>query len=90
MEKERQAGDPVRRGKKESAARLQGEVLESLPNAVFRVRLENGQVVTGHIGGEMRMHTIRVVPGDRVTMELEPYDLSRARIVARALKEAKQ
>ena len=54
---------------------MQGEVLENLPNATFRVKLENGHVVLGHISGKMRMHYIRILPGDKVTVELTPYDL---------------
>ena len=69
---------------KEDVTRMQGEILENLPNATFRVKLENGHVVTGHVAGTMRMHTIRMLPGDKVTVELAPYDLSRARIVFRA------
>jgi len=69
---------------KEDVIQMQGEILDHLPNATYRVRLENGHVVTGHVAGEMRMHTIRILPGDRVTVELTPYDLSRARIVFRA------
>ena len=69
---------------KEDTIQMQGEVVEMLPNATFRVKLENGHVVTGHIAGTMRMHTIRMLPGDKVTVELAPYDLSRARIVFRA------
>ncbi|NNU44970.1 translation initiation factor IF-1 [Ramlibacter sp. B156] len=61
-----------------------GEVVENLPNATFRVKLENGHMVLGHISGKMRMHYIRILPGDRVTVELTPYDLSRARIVFRS------
>jgi len=60
------------------------EVLENLPNATFRVKLENGHIVLGHISGKMRMHYIRILPGDKVTVELTPYDLSRARIVFRS------
>lgn len=63
---------------------MQGEVLETLPNATFRVKLENGFVVLGHISGKMRMHYIRILPGDKVTVELTPYDLTKARIVFRA------
>jgi translation initiation factor IF-1 len=63
---------------------MQGEVLENLPNATFRIKLENGHVVVGHISGKMRMHYIRILPGDKVTVELTPHDLSRARIVFRA------
>ena len=65
-------------------AKCQGEILENLPNATFRVKLENGHVVLGHISGKMRMHYIRILPGDKVTVELTPYDLTRARIVFRA------
>ena len=69
---------------KEDVIQMQGEVIENLPNATFRVKLENGHVVLGHISGKMRMHYIRILPGDKVTVELTPYDLSRARIVFRA------
>ena len=69
---------------KEEVIQMQGEVLETLPNATFRVKLENGYVVLGYISGKMRMHYIRILPGDKVTVELTPYDLSRARIVYRA------
>ncbi|HOA95114.1 MAG TPA: translation initiation factor IF-1 [Quisquiliibacterium sp.] len=68
---------------KEDVIQMQGEVVENLPNATFRVRLENGHMVLGHISGKMRMHYIRILPGDKVTVELTPYDLSRARIVFR-------
>jgi translation initiation factor IF-1 len=66
---------------KEDLIEMQGEVLENLPNATFRVKLENGHVVLGFISGKMRMHYIRILPGDKVTVQLTPYDLSRARIV---------
>jgi translation initiation factor IF-1 len=69
---------------KEETIEMQGEVIETLPNATFRVRLENGHVVLGYISGKMRMHYIRILPGDKVTVELTPYDLSRARIIYRA------
>ena len=69
---------------KKDAIRMQGEILENLPNGTFKVKLENGHVVVGHIAGKMRMHYIRMLPGDKVTVELAPYDLSRARIVFRA------
>ncbi len=62
---------------------LEGTVLETLPNALFRVELENGHVVLGHISGKMRMHYIRIIPGDRVTLEMTPYDLSKGRITYR-------
>ena len=69
---------------REDYIEMQGEVLENLPNATFKVKLDNGHVVLGHISGKMRMHYIRILPGDKVTMQLTPYDLSRARIVFRA------
>jgi translation initiation factor IF-1 len=69
---------------KEDVIQMQGEITENLPNATFRVKLENGQVVHAHISGKMRMNYIRILPGDKVTVELTPYDLSRARIVFRA------
>lgn len=69
---------------KDDVIQMQGEVVENLPNATFRVKLENGHMVLGHISGKMRMHYIRILPGDKVTVELTPYDLSRARIVFRA------
>jgi len=69
---------------KEETIQMQGEIIETLPNATFRVRLENGHIVLGHISGKMRMHYIRILPGDKVTVELTPYDLSRGRIVFRA------
>jgi translation initiation factor IF-1 len=69
---------------KEDVIQMQGEILEALPNATFRVKLENGFVVLGHISGKMRMHYIRILPGDKVTVDVSPYDLSRARIVFRA------
>ncbi len=64
---------------KEEAMQMQGEILESLPNATFRVKLENGHIVLGHISGKMRMHYIRILPGDKVTVELTPYDLTKGR-----------
>ncbi len=73
-----------RRMAKEETIQMQGEILETLPNATFRVKLENGHVVLGHISGKMRMHYIRILPGDKVTVELTPYDLTRGRIVFRA------
>jgi translation initiation factor IF-1 len=69
---------------KEDVIQMAGEVEESLPNATFKIKLENGHVVLGHISGKMRMHYIRILPGDKVTVELTPYDLSKARIVFRA------
>jgi translation initiation factor IF-1 len=69
---------------KEDTIQMQGEVLETLPNATFKVKLENGHIVLGHISGKMRMHYIRILPGDKVTVDLTPYDLTRARITFRA------
>jgi translation initiation factor IF-1 len=69
---------------KEDVIEMQGEVVENLPNATFRVKLENGHVVLGHISGKMRMHYIRILPGDKVTVQLTPYDLTKGRIVFRA------
>ncbi len=63
---------------------MQGVIEETLPNATFRVKLENGHVVLGHISGKMRMHYIRILPGDKVTVQLTPYDLTKGRIVFRA------
>ena len=62
---------------------LEGTVLETLPNALFRVELENGHVVLGHISGKMRMHYIRIIPGDKVVLEMTPYDLTKGRITYR-------
>src|SRR5438309_1215992 len=68
---------------KEDVIQMQGEIMETLPNATFRVKLENGHVILGHISGKMRMHYIRILPGDKVTVELTPYDGTRARIIFR-------
>lgn len=68
---------------KSDAIEVSGKVIETLPNAMFRVELENGHVVLAHISGKMRMHFIRILPGDRVTVELSPYDLTRGRIIYR-------
>ena len=70
--------------KKDDAIELEGTIIESLPNAMFRVELDNGHKVLAHISGKMRMHYIKILPGDKVTVELTPYDLSRARITSRA------
>ena len=69
---------------KQSAIEQDGTIVEALSNAMFRVELENGHEITAHISGKMRMHYIRILPGDKVTVQLTPYDLSRARIVFRA------
>lgn len=68
---------------KEEAIEVEGTVVEPLPNAMFRVELENGHTVLAHISGKMRMHYIKILPGDKVTVELSPYDLTRGRIVYR-------
>ena len=69
--------------KKDDAIELEGTVTEPLPNAMFRVELENGHKVLAHISGKMRMHYIRILPGDKVVVELSPYDLSRGRFTYR-------
>jgi len=68
---------------KKDAIRVDATVVEALPNAVFRVKLENDHVVLAHVSGKMRMNFIRILPGDTVTVELSPYDLTRGRIVLR-------
>jgi translation initiation factor IF-1 len=68
---------------KKDTIRLQATVTEALPNAMFRVELENGHKILAHVSGKMRMHFIRILPGDTVTVEMSPYDLNRGRIVLR-------
>ena len=68
---------------KKDAIKVDGKILETLPNAMFKVELENGHKVLAHISGKMRMHYIRILPGDRVQVELTPYDLQRGRITYR-------
>ena len=68
---------------KEEAIEVEGTVIEPLPNAMFRVELDNGHKVLAHISGKMRLHYIRILPGDRVKIELSPYDLTRGRITFR-------
>lgn len=68
---------------KEEAITVIGTVLETLPNAMFRVELENKHKVLAHVSGKMRMHFIRILPGDKVTLELSPYDLTKGRIIRR-------
>ena len=68
---------------KEDSIEVQGTILETLPNAMFRVELENGQVILAYVSGKMRMHFIKILPGDKVTVELSPYDLTRGRIIYR-------
>jgi translation initiation factor IF-1 len=74
---------------KEDAIEVEGTVIESLPNAMFRVELENGHKVLAHVSGKMRMNFIRILPGDRVKMELSPYDLTKGRITYRSKEEKK-
>ncbi len=69
---------------KEDSIEMEGTVIDTLPNTLFRVELENGHVVTAHISGKMRKHYIRILTGDKVTVELTPYDLSKGRIIFRA------
>jgi len=67
-------------GKTKNIIELEGKVVENLPNAIFRVQLDSGQIVLGHLSGKMRVNMIKVMPGDRVIIEMTPYDLSRGRI----------
>ncbi|HYH27762.1 MAG TPA: translation initiation factor IF-1 [Actinomycetota bacterium] len=69
--------------KKEDALQVEGTIVEALPNTMFRIDLENGHRILGHISGKMRKHYIRILPGDKVTVELSPYDLTRGRITYR-------
>jgi len=69
---------------KEESIQVEGKIVETLPNAMFRVVLENGHEVLAHISGKMRMHFIKILPGDTVTVELSPYDLTRGRITYRS------
>ncbi len=68
---------------KEESIEVQGTIVEALPNAMFRVKLDNGQVILAYVSGKMRMHFIKILPGDRVLVELSPYDLSKGRITYR-------
>ncbi|MBN2414212.1 translation initiation factor IF-1 [bacterium] len=68
---------------KEAPIKVDGTIKENLPNATFKVELENGHQVLAHVSGKMRMHFIKILPGDKVTLELSPYDLSRGRIIYR-------
>ena len=68
---------------KEANIEIDGEITETLPNAMFRVKLENGHIVLAHVSGKMRMHYIKILPGDTVKLELSPYDLTRGRITYR-------
>ena len=75
---------------KEEAIEVEGTIVEPLPNAMFRVELDNGHKVLAHISGKMRMHFIKILPGDRVTIELSPYDLTRGRVTFRAKNSNKK
>jgi translation initiation factor IF-1 len=68
---------------KDDVIEIEGKVIETLPNAMFKVELENGHTVLAHVSGKIRMHFIRILPGDKVTVELSPYDLTRGRITYR-------
>lgn len=84
VDEETRAKREARAGsEKEEALELEGVVDEALPNTMFRITLDNGHSVLGHISGKMRKHYIRILPGDRVTVELSPYDLTRGRITYR-------
>lgn len=76
------------KSKKDDIIRVEGIVKETLPNAMFRVEIEGGHTILGHVSGKMRMHFIRILPGDKVVVELSPYDLTRGRIVLRHKTEA--
>ena len=69
---------------KEDVLEVEGKVLEALPNAMYKVELENGHKILAHISGKLRMHFIKILPGDKVTVEISPYDLSKGRITWRA------
>lgn len=68
---------------KDDVIEIEGVVVETLPNAMFKVELENGHIILAHVSGKIRMHYIRILPGDKVTVELSPYDLTRGRITYR-------
>jgi len=68
---------------KEDTIEVEGKIIETLPNAMFKVELENGQVILAYVSGKMRMHFIKILPGDKVTVELSPYDLTKGRITYR-------
>jgi translation initiation factor IF-1 len=68
---------------KEDSIEVEGKIVDTLPNAMFKVELENGQMVLAYVSGKMRMHFIKILPGDRVTVELSPYDLTKGRITYR-------
>ena len=68
---------------KEDNIEVEGKIIETLPNAMFKVELENGQIILAYVSGKMRMHFIKILPGDKVTVELSPYDLTKGRITYR-------
>jgi len=70
-------------GKNDNVIEMKGEVIEALPNTMFRVKLETGHLILAHLSGKMRMHYIRILPGDKVTIEMSPYDLTKGRITYR-------
>ena len=76
-------GKEVERVSKQDVIEVEGKVLEALPSAMFKVELANGHIVLAHVSGKIRMNFIRILPGDRVTIELSPYDLTRGRIIYR-------
>lgn len=71
---------------KEDVIEVEGKVVDTLPNAMFKVELENGATILAHVSGKIRMHYIKILPGDRVTVELSPYDLTKGRITYRFIK----
>ena len=71
---------------KDDVIEVEGKVVDTLPNAMFKVELENGATILAHVSGKIRMHYIRILPGDRVTVELSPYDLTKGRITYRFIK----
>ncbi|MBD5432223.1 MAG: translation initiation factor IF-1 [Lactobacillus sp.] len=71
---------------KDDVIEVEGKVIDTLPNAMFKVELENGATILAHVSGKIRMHYIRILPGDRVTVELSPYDLTKGRITYRFIK----
>jgi translation initiation factor IF-1 len=73
---------------KEEVIEVEGKVIEALPNAIFRVEVEGGHVVLAHLSGKLRIHYIKILPGDRVTVEISPYDLTRGRIIYRLKHQA--
>lgn len=74
---------PKKQGGKEEFLEVEGEIVELLPSTTFKVKLDNGHVILAHLSGKMRMHRIRIVPGDRVKVQMTPYDLTKGRIIYR-------